>query len=127
MGMSAAAVRYMLAIYQLSEGGRPVRSVDIAGRLAVSPASVAHMLGVLSGEGLIAKKHYGRVQLTGQGVRLAGRLYTSYVLMECFFENHLGVDGETARADAEACLCAISAQTISRMGERVLEEAGAAV
>ena len=127
MGLSAAAVRYLLAIYQLSEGGRPVRSVDIAGRLSVSPASVAHMLGVLSSAGLISKKHYGRVQLTGQGVRLSGRLYTSYVLMECFFSHHLGVSPQIAQADAEACLCAMSGESIARLEELVLEEEQAAV
>ena len=121
MELSTAAVRYLLAIYQLSEGGRPVRSVDIAGRLAVSPASVAHMLGVLSGAGLIAKKHYGRVQLTGRGVRLSGRLHTSCVLMECFFAQHLGVSQETAHADAVSCLCVLSQQSISRLEELVLE------
>ena len=121
MGLSTASVRYLLAIYQLSEGGRPVRSVDIAGKLAVSPASVAHMLGVLAGEGLIAKRHYGRVLLTGRGIRLSGRLYTSYVLMECFFARHLGVSPETARADAEACLCTMSRESIGRLEELVLE------
>ena len=122
MEVSAAAVRYLLAIYRLSEGGRPVRSVDIAGQLNVSPASVAHMLGVLSGEGLIAKKHYGRVLLTGRGVRLAGQLHTSYVLMECFFAKHLGIGPETAGADAEACLCALSEASIRRMEELALAD-----
>ena len=127
MELSTAAVRYLLAIYQLSEGGRPVRSVDIAGRLAVSPASVAHMLGVLSAAGLVAKRHYGRVLFTGKGVRLAGRLYTRYVLMECFFARHLGVDAATARADAEACLCALSQQSMDRLEALVLEGTAAAV
>lgn len=124
---SSAAVRYLLAIYRLSEGGRPVRSVDIAGKLAVSPASVAHMLGVLAGEGLIAKRHYGRVLLTGRGVRLASRLYTSWVLMECFFSQHLGVCQQTARADAEACLCALSRETMDRLEALVLEGDAAVV
>lgn len=127
MGLSTAALRYLLAIYQLSDGGRPVRSVDIAGKLSVSPASVAHMLGVLSGEGLIAKKHYGRVQLTGKGVRLAGRMYTSYVLVECFFSQHLGVRAQTAREDAEACLCVLSEESLRRLEELVLENDAAAV
>ena len=54
MDMSAAATRYLLTIYRLSGEGTPVRSVEIARALEVSPASVVHMLGVLVGAEMTA-------------------------------------------------------------------------
>ena len=84
MGMSAAATRYLLTIYRLSGEGAPVRSVDISRALGVSPASVVHMMGVLSQEGLVSKRHYGRVQLTGEGIWAANQLYTKCMLLESF-------------------------------------------
>ena len=65
MGISQAAIRYLLTIYELSDDGAAVRSVDISRRLEVTPASVVHMLGVLSAEGLAEKRYYGKVRLTG--------------------------------------------------------------
>ena len=67
MGISQAAIRYLLTIYELSDDGAAVRSVDISRRLEVPPASVVHMLGVLSAEGLAEKRYYGCLLYTSCG------------------------------------------------------------
>ena len=72
--MSTARLRYLLTIYQLGQGG-PVRSVQIADRLDVTRASVNRMLAVLTREQVVQKEHYGRVQLTAQGLELASRCW----------------------------------------------------
>ena len=92
MGLSSAAMRYLLVIYELSDGGKPVRSVDIARALEVSPASVVHMMGVLAGEGLVLKRHYGQVQLTAEGIRASNQLYTKCTILESFLLQELDVD-----------------------------------
>ena len=101
MGMSTAAMRYLLTIYELSQEGGAVRSVDISRELGVSPASVVHMLGVLGEEGLVSKRHYGRVQFTDRGIRAANQLYTKCMLLETFLSEELCVEQETARRIAE--------------------------
>ena len=53
MEFSNAALRYLVAVYELSDGGSAVRSVDIARMMEVSPASVVHMMGVLSQGGFV--------------------------------------------------------------------------
>ena len=122
MGMSSAATRYLLTIYRLSGEGAPVRSVDISRALGVSPASVVHMMGVLSGEGLISKRHYGRVQLTEEGVWAANQLYTKCMLLESFLTEELALERQVARRDAVACLCSLSEESIERLIRRVLPE-----
>ena len=121
MGLSSAAMRYLLVIYELSDGGKPVRSVDIARALQVSPASVVHMMGVLAGEGLVLKRHYGQVQLTAEGIRASNQLYTKCTILESFLLQELDVSRETARQDAVACLCSLSEESIERVICRVLE------
>ena len=122
MGLSSAAVRYLLVIYELSDGGRAVRSVDIARALEVSPASVVHMMGVLASEGLILKRHYGQVQLTHEGIRASNQLYTKCTILESFLMEELDVCRETARQDAVACLCSLSDESIEQVIRRVLEK-----
>lgn len=122
MGISTAAMRYLLVIYELSGEGGAVRSVDISRALGVSPASVVHMLGVLAGEGLVSKRHYGRVQLTGEGVWTANQLYTKRTLLESFLLKELAMVPDAARKDAVACLCSLSEESIERIICRVLPE-----
>ena len=125
MDMSAAATRYLLTIYRLSGEGTPVRSVEIARALEVSPASVVHMLGVLVGAELVNKGYYGRVQLTPRGIWVANQLHTKGVLLESFLAQELEVEAGTARRDAVACLCSLSEESIEGIVRRVLPETAA--
>lgn len=120
MGLSSAAVRYLLVIYELSDGGKAVRSVDIARALGVSPASVVHMMGVLAGEGLTLKRYYGQVQLTNEGIRAANQLYTKCTILESFLIQELNIERDTARQDAVSCLCSLSEESIEKVICRVL-------
>ena len=113
MELSQTACRYLLTIYELSGGLDAVRSVDVSRRLNVAASSVAHMLGILDREGMIER-------LTPDGLRSANRLYTDRMLLETYLREHLGVDGDTARLDADRCLCCLSPATRERMSEMVL-------
>lgn len=108
--LTASGTRYLLAIYELSEGGKPVRSVDIATSLKVTRASVVKMLKLLSSGGFIIKPHYGDVLLTELGRRHAEGIYKQYRLLQVFFEKNLLVKADCAKSDALTCLCALSDQ-----------------
>lgn len=118
--LSSAAMRYLLAIYRLSRDGSAVRSVDISHTLNVSPASVVHMTAVLSSEGMVQKQHYGRIRLTGDGIRTANQLYTKSTLLESFLVRELSVHPDAARQDALSCLCILSEESIEQIARRVL-------
>ena len=120
MELSQTACRYLLTIYELSGGLDAVRSVDVSRRLNVAASSVAPRLGILDREGMIERRRYGRVRLTPAGLRAANSLYTDRILLEAYLREHLGVDGGTARLDADRCLCCLSPATRERMSEMVL-------
>lgn len=118
--LSPASIRYLLAVYELSDGGA-VRSVDIANALKVSRASVVKCLKRLAGEGMIRKEHYGTVQLTPEGVRESNRIFTEYTLLYAFFLQRLGVPPGCARRDAVSALCTFTAESREQLIRRVLE------
>ena len=69
--MAQAEMRYLLAVYQLCEDGSEVRSVDVAGFLDISRASVAKQMKLLLQKGLIEKQRYGGIRLSAEGARQA--------------------------------------------------------
>ena len=113
--LSNASVRYLLTIYQLSDGGMAVRSVDIANALGVSRASVVKCLKRLSGEGFIQKEYYGNVQLTPLGTKESNRLFTEFTLIQAFLRQFLHLSEQQAKKDAAACLCALSQESKEKM------------
>ena len=72
MALTPSATRYLLAIYQLSDGGHCPFGGRGAGALS-GPASVVKMLHRLVADGLIQKEYYGNIQLTPAGIREANR------------------------------------------------------
>ncbi len=69
--LSAAQMRYLYKIYQISLSKPEVLSADIARKLKVSKPSVVKMLAVLSEKKLILKKRYGKISITDSGIRIA--------------------------------------------------------
>lgn len=73
--LSGSSIRYLLAIYQLSDGGAAVRSVDLANLLGITRASVVKNLKKLTDNGLVCKKHYGSIRLTAPGIQETNRVF----------------------------------------------------
>ena len=124
MTLTPSATRYLLAIYQLSDGGHAVRSVDVSTELGVSRASVVKMLRRLVADGLINKKYYGNIQLTPEGVREANRIYTQFTILEHFFRFCLRVEEPVAKQDALACLSTLSQESLEQLTLLSLPQAG---
>lgn len=96
------------------------RQTDIARRLGVAQPTVARMLGRLADDGLIVKRPYRGVRLTGAGERLAAESRRRHRIVEaCLLK--LGVGSETARLDAEGIEHHVSAETLAAF-ERFLAE-----
>ena len=122
MELSQTSVRYLLTIYELSDGGHPVRSVEIARALEVTPASVSHMLHALIKGRLVEKRYYGSVRLTPAGIQLANLYYTRRAMLETYFTDYLGVDARVAQTDAANCLCCLSDQSFGEIQRQLLAD-----
>ena len=119
--LSPCATKYLLAIYELSDGGAAVRSVDIANALGVTRASVVKCLKILIGEGLVHKEYYGNVMFTPLGAREASGIYTEYTLLYAYFYDCLHTNSETARRDAVAALCFLTPESREKLSDLALQ------
>ena len=91
---------YVELISDLIEETGEARVVDLAGRLGVTSATVNNTIARLQRDGLVTSRPYRSIFLTekGQGVAAAAR--ARHCLVREFLVA-LGVDSETAEADAE--------------------------
>lgn len=74
MELTNTNIRYLLAIYELSQVRLEVSSKDIARVLTVSRASVTSMMSILIEKCMVDKERYGKIHLTPLGRTLAREL-----------------------------------------------------
>lgn len=100
--LSSANEDYLEAICELyAKGSGGVRSVDIAGRLEVSKASVNKAVGMLKTAGYVEQEPYGDIMLTDAGRRYGEAVLERHRTLRSFLVDDLGVDEATA--EVEAC------------------------
>lgn len=109
---------YVELIADLSETDGAARSVDLARRLGVTPATVNATLKRLERDGYVTSAPYRAVFLTEKGQRLAAQCRARHVIVRDFLIA-LGVDPVTADADAEGIEHHVSPQTLAAF-ERVI-------
>ena len=117
----ASGEDYLEAVLVLQKKQGMVRSIDLARHMGFSKASISHAVGVLRDGGFLTtdEKHY--LHLTERGLDVAEKIYERH----CFLTKHLisiGVDPETAEADACRIEHDISAETYERLKELVTKE-----
>ncbi|MGE0848122.1 MAG: manganese-binding transcriptional regulator MntR [Hyphomicrobiaceae bacterium] len=91
---------YVELIADLIEQAGEARVVDLAGRLGVTSATVNNTIQRLQRDGLVTSKPYRSIFLTAKGQEVAAAARARHSLVREFLMA-LGVDAETADADAE--------------------------
>ena len=94
-----SAENYLETILILSQGGEPVRSIDIAGELDYTKPSVSVAMKNLRESGHILMDSDGYITLTETGRKIAETMYERHMLISDWLI-YLGVDKETAVNDA---------------------------
>ena len=98
--LTELAEDYVELIADLIEQTGEARVVDLAGRLGVSNATVSNAIQRLQRDGFVTSKPYRSIFLTDKGQQLAAVSRERHrVVLE--FLIAMGVDEETASADAE--------------------------
>ncbi len=103
---------YVELISDLIRDGGEARQVDIAARIGVAQPTVAKMLKRLAAAGLIVRRPYRGVFLTGDGEVLAEASRARHHVVETLLLT-LGVDADTARRDAEGMEHHVSETTLA--------------
>ena len=71
MELTPAHLRYLLAIYEVSQTHLDICSRSIAEKLGVTKPSVVRIMNLLMDRGMIVKEHYGKIYLTDRGIFVA--------------------------------------------------------
>ena len=117
----ASGEDYLEAVLILQKKQGMVRSIDLARHMGFSKPSISHAVGVLRDGGFLTMDEDGFLHLTDIGREVAEKIYERH----CFFTKHfisIGVDPETAEADACRIEHDISAETYERLKESITKE-----
>ncbi len=99
MKIQKAAEDYLESMLMMQEKHGYIRSIDIAEQLGVTKPSVSYSTKRLRENGYITMDGDSHITLTDSGMEIAQRIYTRHKLLTEFLLR-LGVDEQTARADA---------------------------
>ena len=122
MAYSESTEDYLEAILRLGEGLPVVRQVDVAGFMGFAKGSVCKAVPRLAREGLVECGRHGALVLTPSGRAVAERVYERHRFFSGLLER-LGVDEETAQADACRMEHALSEESFAAL-RRMVEGAG---
>ncbi len=120
MSVHESGEMYLEAILVLTKQKGSVRSIDVSEYLGYSKPSVSRAMGILRGENYITMEKDGSLLLTETGREVAEKIYERHTLLTKLL-THLGVDGETASADAcklEHAISDVSFQAIKRFAAK---------
>ena len=121
MKLHASGEDYLETILVLQKKLSIVRSVDVARHMEVTKPSVCHAVATLRDGGFLMMDEDHFLHLTDVGREVAEKIYERH----CFLTKQLisiGVDPETAEADACRIEHDISAETYERLKELVTKE-----
>ncbi len=114
MKIHKSAEDYLEMILRLIEEKGYARSVDIANGLSVSKPSVSVAMKQLREGGYILMDRDSYITLTDSGMEIAQRIYDRHKVLTRLLI-HLGIDPETAQADACRMEHDISTQTFDAL------------
>jgi len=115
-----SAENYLEAILILGQGGKPVRSIDVANELAYTKPSVSVAMKNLRASGHITVDSDGHITLTPSGREIAQSMYDRHTLLSDWLIL-LGVDKETAAGDACKIEHDMSEQTFAAIRKHIEE------
>lgn len=99
MALNESGEMYLESILVLSKKNNMVRSVDVAEYMQLSKPAVSRAIGKLKAERYILVDADGHIALTESGREIASGIYERHIFLTRILIK-LGVDEETAKADA---------------------------
>lgn len=116
MSLKESGEMYLETIYILYKAKSSVRSIDVAGYMNFSRASVSRGMSLLKKQNFILMDKDGYITLTEKGIKAAEKIYERHTVISKMLK-HLGVDEETATKDACRIEHVISDKTFEAIKE----------
>ena len=118
--LTAANIRYLLAIEDLDRDGKGVRCVDGAQARGITKPSVHSMVDSMKDMGLLEKPHYGVIRLTDLGRSTADR-YQVYFQTICRHFTQFLPQRQDVLAAAFALLSEMKLESVVEMCPRIAD------
>ena len=118
--LTAANIRYLLAIEDLDRDGKGVRCVDVAQALGITKPSVHSMVDSMKDMVLLEKPHYGVIRLTDLGRSTADR-YQVYFQTICRHFAQFLPQRQDVLAAAFALLSELKLESVVEMCTRIAD------
>ena len=112
MELTSAHLRYLLAIYEVSQTHLDISSRSIAEKLGVTKPSVVRIMNLLMEHGMIVKEHYGKIYMTDRGIWVAKQVHAE---MESILEHFPPVSQPLTEEEKTAAALAMT----SALPERI--------
>ena len=112
MELTPAHLRYLLAIYEVSQTHLDISSRSIAEKLGVTKPSVVRIMNLLMDRGMIVKEHYGKIYMTDRGIWVAKQVDQE---LETILSHFPPVSGELTEEEKLAAALAMT----SALPERI--------
>ena len=106
---------YLVCISEIEEKNLVARVGEIANGLGVKNSSVHVMVKTLADRGMLRYKKHSYIVLTTKGREIALHLRSKADTIRNFLIKHLGVDEETAAADANKIKNSLSDNTFKKL------------
>ena len=123
MKIMRASEDYLECMLMMQKEHGYIRSIDVANHLGVTKPSVSYATKRLRENGYIEMDQDGLITLTDLGMDIATNMLDRHTTLTRFLIA-LGIDPETAEADACRIEHVVSNETIERMAEYVRRHGG---
>ncbi len=120
MALLESGEMYLETILILSRQIGSVRSIDISEHMGYSKPSVSRAVGLLKNDGFITVDKNGHITLTDKGLAVAEKILSRHTLLTDMLMK-LGVDRQTASADACRIEHVISDETFRAIKQHLLQ------
>ena len=99
MSLQESGEMYLESIYVLTKENPHVRSIDVCEYMGYSKPSISRAMGLLKKGGYITIDNDGYITLTESGLKIGLKIFERHTILSKMLML-LGVDEETAKADA---------------------------
>ena len=120
--LTAANIRYLLALEELDPENRGVRCVDLAGRLNLTKPSVHAMISTLERLALVSRERYGAIHLTESGRARAEQYRACYTLLLKNLCDTLALPEEEGQNAACAVLSQMQESSLALLRAQIPED-----